>query len=108
MNRPGTGDNQGKHGANRGRLDHRAEGLIVVDVGPLGEVAKDLTSLVSVQRAIGVELLLENLFAGDNVGANGARDKISGVVGDHDSKFFFHGTMPVRVEEGGTYEGGHR
>jgi hypothetical protein len=108
MNRPGAGDNSGKHGANHGRLDHRAEGLIVVDVGPLGEVTKDLTSLVSVQRAVGVELLLENLFAGDNVGANGARDKISGVVGDHDSKFFFHGMMLVRVDEGGTDEGGHR
>jgi hypothetical protein len=39
-------------------------------------------SLVSFQRAVGVELVLENPFAGDDVGANGVRYKITGVVGD--------------------------
>jgi hypothetical protein len=52
--------------------------------------------------------VLENTFAGDDVGTNGARDKVSGVVGDQGSKFFFHGTVPVRIDEGGTDEGGHR
>jgi hypothetical protein len=37
MNRPGARDGSGEHGAGHGRLDHRAEGLIVVDAGSLGE-----------------------------------------------------------------------
>jgi hypothetical protein len=37
MNGPGAGDGQGEHRADDGRLDDRAGGLIVVDVGPLGE-----------------------------------------------------------------------
>jgi hypothetical protein len=82
MNRPGAGDGQGEHGADHGRLDHRTEGIIVVDVGSLGEVVKDPVSLVPFQRAIGVKLVLENPFASDDVGANGARFKIPDVVGD--------------------------
>jgi hypothetical protein len=60
MNRLGAGDRQGEHGANLGQLDHRAEGLIVVDTGSLGEAVKDPTSFVPLQRVIGVELVLEN------------------------------------------------
>jgi hypothetical protein len=32
---------------------------------------KDLASLVPFQRAVGVELIFENPFAGDDIGANG-------------------------------------
>jgi hypothetical protein len=60
MNRLGAGDSQGEHSANLGQLDHRTEGLIVVDAGLLGEHVKDPTSLVPLQRVIGVELVLEN------------------------------------------------
>jgi hypothetical protein len=46
MNRPGARDGQGEHGADDGRLDHRAEGLIVVNAGSLCEAAKNPASLV--------------------------------------------------------------
>jgi hypothetical protein len=69
---------------------------------------KDPTSLVPFQRAVEAELVLENPFVSDDVGANGARDMISGVVGDQGSKFFFHGVAPVRTDEGGTDGGGHQ
>jgi hypothetical protein len=46
MNEPGAGESQGEHRADGGRLDHRAEGLMVVDAGPLGETAKNPASLV--------------------------------------------------------------
>jgi hypothetical protein len=46
MNRPVVRDGQGEHSADHGRLDHRAEGLIVVEAGSLGEVTKDQASLV--------------------------------------------------------------
>jgi hypothetical protein len=108
MNRPRARDGQGEHGADSGRLDHRAEGLIVVDAGSLGEATKGPASLVLLQGTIGVKLVLENPFVSDDIGANGARDKILGVVGDQGSKLFFHGTAPVRIDEGGTDGGGHR
>jgi hypothetical protein len=84
------------HGANHGRLDHRAEILIVVDDGLLGEVTKDPASLVPFQRAVEVELVLENPFAGDDVGANRTRNKVPCVVGDQGSKLFFHGAVLVQ------------
>jgi hypothetical protein len=71
MNWPGVRDNQGEHGADHDRLDHRAEGLIVVDAGSLGEAAKDTVSLVPLQGTVRVELVLQNPFVGDDVGANG-------------------------------------
>jgi hypothetical protein len=91
MNRSGAGDSQGEDGADRGRLDHRAEGLIVVDTRSLGEAVKNLASLVPFQGAVEIELVLKNPLASDDVGANGARDKIPSVVDDQGSKFFFHG-----------------
>jgi hypothetical protein len=90
MNRPGVGDDQGEHCVDHDRLDHRAEGLIVVDARSLDEVMNDPMSLIPFQRAIKVELVLENPFASDEVGANKARDKILGIAGDQDSKLFFH------------------
>jgi hypothetical protein len=83
------------------------ESLIVVNTGSLGEATKDPASLVPFQRAVKVELVLENLFVGDDVGSNGARDKIPGVVGDQGSKFIFHGAMPVWIDEGNADGGGH-
>jgi hypothetical protein len=70
----------------------------------LGEASKDLASLVPLQ-AIRVELVLENPFDSDDVGANGARDKIPSVVGDQGSKLFFHDTMLVQIDEDGIWRG---
>jgi hypothetical protein len=106
MNGPRARDSQGEHGVVHCRLDHQAEGLIVVDTGSLGEAAKDPSSLLF-QRVVRAELLLKKPFVSGEVGANGARDKVPGVVVDQGSKFFFHGTVPVRIDKGGTDGGGH-
>jgi hypothetical protein len=108
VKRPGAGDGQREHGAEHGWLDHRAEGLIVVDAESLGEAVKDPTSLVLFQGSIGVELVLEDLFTGDDVGANKVRDKIPGVVGDQGNKFFFHGVVPLQIDEGSVDRGEHQ
>jgi hypothetical protein len=108
VNGPGAGDGQGEHDVDHGWLDHWAEGLIVVDVESLGEAAKNQASLVPVQGAIRIGLVLENPHAGDDVGANRTRDKIPSVVGDQGTKLFFHGAMPVRIGECGADEGGYR
>jgi hypothetical protein len=90
-----------------GRLDNRVESLIVLDVGALGEAVKDPPSLVPFQGAIGVELVLEDPFVDDDIGANRMRDKISSVIGDESSIFFLHGMTPRQVGEGGVDGGGH-
>jgi hypothetical protein len=64
-------------------------------------------SLVPLQGAIGIELVLKDLFVGDDVRANRTRDKIPSVIGDQSIIFFFHGTVPRRVSEGNTNRGGH-
>jgi hypothetical protein len=44
----------------------------------------------------------EDLFAGDDVGTNGARNKIPSIVSDQGTKFFFHGAVLVQIDEGST------
>jgi hypothetical protein len=41
------------------------------------------------------------------LGANGAWDKILGIVGDQGNKFFFNGVAPVQIAEGSADEGRH-
>jgi hypothetical protein len=65
-------------------------------------------SLVPFQSAIEVELVLEDPFAGDDVGANEARDKTPSVVSYQGSKFFFHGKAPLQINKGGTDRCGHQ
>jgi hypothetical protein len=91
-----------------GRLDHRFGGLIVVNARSLGEAVKNLVSLVPFHGAVIIKLVLQNLLTSDDVGDNGARDKIIGVVSDQGSKFFFHGAAPIRIDEGGADGGGHQ
>jgi hypothetical protein len=64
--------------------------------------------LVPLQSVVGVELILENPFVGDNVGANRARDKIPGVVGVQGSKLFFHCVTLIRIDKGRADRGEHR
>jgi hypothetical protein len=49
MDHSGLGDREGEHGVYCGRLDHWAEGLIVVDTRSLCEAVKDLVSPVPFQ-----------------------------------------------------------
>jgi hypothetical protein len=107
MNGLGAEDSQGEHRTDHGRLDYWVEGIIIVDIALLGEATKDPASHVPFQRAVRVEVVLEDPFVGDDVGVNRVRDKIPSVVDDQGSKFFFHGAAPVQIDEGGTDGGGH-
>jgi hypothetical protein len=42
--------------------------------------------------------MLEDPFPSDDIGADGPRNEILGVVGDHNIKFFFHCTTPIRID----------
>lgn len=74
MNGPRARDGDGEDGANSSWLDHRAESPVVVDTEPLGEATKDPACLVPFQCAVRVELVFEDPFAGDDVGASRARN----------------------------------
>jgi hypothetical protein len=52
--------------------------------------------------------VIEDLFIGDDVGANRTRDKIPSIVSDQSIIFFLHGMTPGRVGEGNADGGGHR
>jgi hypothetical protein len=74
----------------------------------LGEATKNPMSLIPFYGAVRVELVFEDPFAGDNIGANTTRDKILSVVGDQSIIFFFHDMTPGWVGEGGVDGDGHR
>jgi hypothetical protein len=57
MDRPVAGKGEGEDGANSGELDDRAEGLVVVHSGALGEAPKDPTGLVAVEGAVRGQLV---------------------------------------------------
>jgi hypothetical protein len=59
MDRPVAGEGEGEDDANSGELDDRAEGLIVVHSGALGEAPKDPTGLVAVEGAILGQLVVK-------------------------------------------------
>jgi hypothetical protein len=65
----------------RGLLDHRTKGLIVVDVVLLGEATSHPVHLVAGKRAIDVELMVEDPLAHHDVGAWRTSDEAPGVVG---------------------------
>jgi hypothetical protein len=61
-------------------LHHRVEGLVIVHLGMLGEAPQDPMSLVPIQGAIRLQLLLEDPFPGDNISAREARHQVPIVV----------------------------
>jgi len=91
-------------GLNCGRLDDWAECLGKVNTRALSEATKNPTCLVTLQRTVGEELVLENPLAGDNVGMSGARNQIPSLVPKESSMFFFHGGPPIGIGKG-TAEG---
>jgi hypothetical protein len=52
MDRPVLGEGEGEDGTNRGELDNKAEGLVVVHSRALGEAPKDPMGLVAVEGAV--------------------------------------------------------
>jgi hypothetical protein len=69
-------DSQSQHRPNGGRLDDRAEGLIVVHPGALSEPPEDPTSLVLFKRAIHLEFVFEDPLAGDDIGPRRPRNQV--------------------------------
>jgi hypothetical protein len=77
---PTPGDSQSQHSPDGGRLDNGAESLIVVHAGALSEPLEDPTSLVSVKRAIHLEIVLEDPLVDDDIGPRRPRNQVPHVV----------------------------
>ena len=60
--------NKSEYGADCGRLHHWSKCLAEVDAQGLCEAAHDPSCLVSLEAAIGMKFVLEDPFAGDDVG----------------------------------------
>jgi hypothetical protein len=80
VNRPVHGQGQSQNSPDGGRLDHRTEGLVVVDPRALGEAPEHITGLVPLQRSVSVQFQLEDPFPGDHVGVRRRRHQVPGVV----------------------------
>jgi hypothetical protein len=76
LNRPVMGDSSDEYCAHGGRFHNRVEGLIVVDSGALSETPKDPASLVAIEGPVSAELVCEDLFASDDVGALKSWNKV--------------------------------
>ena len=100
MNRPGAGSGDGENSTDGRRLDHWTEGLVIVDAVLLGEAANYPARFIASQSAVGVELVLEDPFAGDNIGAWRARDEAPGVVVHESFVLVFHRSAPIGICEG--------
>jgi hypothetical protein len=70
-----VGGSNGKHYVDGGRLNNRAESVIVVNLGVLCETPEDPASLVLIKCSVGEKLVHENPLASDNVGAIGLGNK---------------------------------
>jgi hypothetical protein len=95
VHEPTPGDSQSQHSSDGGRLDDGVEGLIVVHPRALSEPSEDLTSLVPVNRVICLELVLEDLLVGDDIGPRRLRNQVPRVVRQHGLVLLLHSATPV-------------
>jgi hypothetical protein len=69
LNRPVMGDSSDEHRVHDSRFHNWAKSLIVVDSGALSETPKDPASLVAIKGSVSAELVREDPFADDDIGA---------------------------------------
>jgi hypothetical protein len=100
LNRLVMGDSNGEHRAQGGRLHNRVESLIVVDSRALSETPKDPASLVAIKGPIGVELVHEDPFASDDVGALRSWNKVPCPITHQGPLLILHSRAPTGIGEG--------
>jgi hypothetical protein len=102
------GDSSGEHCAHGGRFHNRAESLIVVDFGALSETPKDPVSLVVIEGPVNVELVREDPFVGDDVGALRSWNKVPCPITHQGPVLILHSRTPIRISEGSSDRGRDR
>jgi hypothetical protein len=107
VHEPTLGDSQSQHSPDGGRLDYGVEGVIVVHPETLSEPLEDLTSLVPVERAVRLELVVEDPFASDEIGPMRTRNQVPRAVRQQ-GLILLHSATPVGVRECATDKGRDR
>jgi hypothetical protein len=100
LNRLVMGDSSGEHRAHGGRFHNRAESLIVVNSGELSETPKDPASLVAIKGPVSTELVREDPFASDDVGALRSWNKVPGSITHQGPILILHSCAPIGIGEG--------
>lgn len=99
MDRPVARRGKVKDGADRRRLDDRGEHLMEVHPRSLREAAYDPPCFAPFERSVGVQLVLEQPLAGDDVGMLWSRNERPRAVCLESVIFSLHGRTPVGVVE---------
>jgi hypothetical protein len=100
LNRLVMGDSSGEHRAHGGRFHNRAESLVVVDSGALSETLKDPVSLIAIEGPVSAELVCEDPFASDNVGALRSWNNVSCPITHQGPVLILHSCAPIGIGEG--------
>lgn len=97
---PVSGRSNAEDGADRGRLDDRAECFVVVDAFLLGEATNDPACLVPGEGAVGVELVFEQPLASDNVRTRRPGYEAPSAVVDQCLVLVRHRSTPIWIGQG--------
>ena len=108
MNGPRSGGGDAEDDADGGRLDNRAESLVVVDAVLLRETTNDPPGFMTGEGAISMILVLEDPLAGDNISPRWSRYEAPGAIIHERLVLFMHRSPPIGVGQGGTRVGGQR
>jgi hypothetical protein len=101
-------DSQSQHSPDGGRLDDRAEGLVVVHPETLSEPSDDPMSLVPVKRIISLELVLKDSLVGDDIGPRRPRNQVPRAVIQQGLILLLHSATLMGVHERATDRGWDR
>jgi hypothetical protein len=74
VDRPISRESKRQDGENSHMLHNGVESLIIIDAGTLHEPVKNSTGLVPLECPVGLELMIKNSLAGDNIGAAGSQN----------------------------------
>jgi hypothetical protein len=108
LNQPVMGDSSGEHRAHGGRFHNRVESLVVVDSGALSETPKDPASLVAIEGPVNAELVHEDPFASDDVGALRSWNKVPCPITHQGPVLIHHSHAPIGIDEGSANKGRDR
>jgi hypothetical protein len=108
LNRSVMGDNSGEYHAHGGRFHNRVESLVVVDSGALSETLKDPASLVAIKGPVSAELVCEDPFASDDVGALRSWNKVPCPITHQGPVLILHSHALIGIGEGSADGGWYR
>ena len=100
MNRPFIGERNDEDGAHGEWFHNQTERLLKINTGSLRDAAEDPTRLVSIQGAIGLQLVLKNLFTCNHISTSGTWNKVPHVISAQGCELVLHSEAPVVIIEG--------